>query len=64
MVPVVNVSHVHLNVKNFPKGLTRRFARNIVCHTSNAIDLVDDARRDLLEEGKVKVVGLWSVSVS
>ena len=38
--------------------LTWRLAGNVVRHTGDAVNFVDDARRDLLEERKVKVVGL------
>jgi len=45
------------------KRLTRRFAGNVVRHACDAVDFVDDACRDLLEECKVKVVGLLDVLV-
>lgn len=42
---------------------TRGFAGNVVRHACDAVNLVDDACRDLLEERKVKVVGLLDVLV-
>lgn len=38
--------------------LTGRLAGNVVGDAGDAVDLVDDPRRDALEQGKVKVVWL------
>lgn len=58
MVPRLRVSCAYCEWGEKKKALTGRLARDIVSHTSDTVDLIDNARRDPLQKAKVEFEGL------